>query len=101
MKKLSLPVLETLIEILSSYRGAFLEAVCDKVSQIVTAIEDRRDLGKRYKFENIIGASLKNERPDSSRFIEYCELETDDPSESPAISEDGPQENMSISMEER
>lgn len=101
MEKLSLPVLENLIEILSDYRGAFLEAVCDKVSQIVTAIEDRRDFDKRYKFENITGASLKNEQPDSSRFIEYCELETDDPPKSPARSEDGPQENMSISMEER
>ena len=37
MEKLSLPVLETLIKVLSEYRGAFLEVVCGKVSQIVAA----------------------------------------------------------------
>ena len=101
MEKLSLPDLETLIEMLSEYRGAFLEAICGKVSQIVTAIEHRRDLGKRYKFENITGASLKKERPDSSRFIEYCELDTDDPPRNPARSTDGPQESTRTSVEER
>ena len=85
---------------LSEYRGTFLEAVCGKVSQIVTAIEDRRDLDKRYKFENITGASLKKERPDSSRFIEYCELETDDHPRDPARSNNGPQESTNVSMEE-
>ena len=63
------------MEVLSEYRGTFLKAVCGKVSQIVSAIEDRGDLDKRYKFENIARASLKKERPDSSRFIEYCELD--------------------------
>lgn len=69
---------------LSEYRGAFLKAVCGKVSHIVTAIEDRSDLNKRYKFENITGASLKNERLDSNRFIEYCELDTDNLRRHPA-----------------
>ena len=100
MEKLSLPVLETLIEVLLDYRGAFLEAMCGKVSQIVTAIEDRRDLDKRHEFENITGASLKNERPDSSRFIEYCELDTDDHPRDPAESDDGPQGLTGVSMEE-
>ena len=85
---------------LSGYRGAFLEAVCGKVSEIVTAIEDRSDLDKRYKFENITGASLKKEPPDSSRFIEYCELDTDDLPSNPAELDDGPQESTSVSMEE-
>ena len=85
---------------LSEYRGAFLEAVCGKVSKIVTVIEDRSDLDKRYKFENITGASLKKERPDSSRFIEYCELDMDDPPRSPAKSSDGPQQPIRVSTEE-
>ena len=76
---------------LSEHRGVFLEAVCGKVSQIVTAIEDRRDPDKRYKFKYITGASLKKERPDSSRFIEYCGLETED---------DGPQEPTRAAVEE-
>ena len=101
MEKLSLPVLETLIEVLSEYRGAFLEAVCGKVSQIVAAIEDRRNLGKRYKFENIIGATLKKERPDSSQFIEHCELETDYYPKDSAKSNDGPPESTRVSTEER
>ncbi|KAI4220681.1 MAG: hypothetical protein L6R40_008668 [Gallowayella cf. fulva] len=92
VEKLSISVLGTLIEMLSEYRGAFLEAVCGKVSQIVTAIEDRSDIDKRYKFENITGASLKKEPPDSSRFIEYCELDTDDLPRKPAKPNDGPQE---------
>ena len=74
--------------------------MCGKVSQIVTAIEDRRDLDKRYKFENISGASLKKEQPDSSRFIEYCELDTDDPPRDPAQSNDGPRGLTRVSMEE-
>ena len=86
---------------LSEYRGAFLEALCGKLSQIVTAIEDRRDLGKRYKFENISGASLKKERPDSSRFVEYCELDTDVLPRNAAKSNDGPQESTNVSVEER
>ena len=86
---------------LSEYRGAFLGAVCGKVSHIVTAIEDRSDLDKRYKFENITGASLKKERPDPSRFIEYCELDTDDLPRNPTQSNDGPQESTNVSMEER
>ena len=86
---------------LSEYRGAFLEAVCGKVSPIVIAIEDRSDLNKRYKFENITGASLKKERPDSSRFIEYCELDTDDLPKNAAESNDGTQESTNVSMEER
>ena len=85
---------------LSEHRGAFLEAVCGKVPKIVTAIEDRRDLGKRYKFENITGASLKKERPDSSRFIEYCELDTDDHPRNSDRSDDGPQEPRRVSSEE-
>ena len=78
---------------LSENRGAFLETICGKVSQIVTAIEDRSDLDKRYKFENIAGASLKKERPDSRRFIEYCELDTNDRPSDPAESNGGPQES--------
>ena len=86
---------------LSEYRRTFLEAICGKVSQIVTAIEDRRDLDKQYKFENINGAFLKKERSDSSRFIECCELETDDHSRDPAESDDDPQEHTRISMEKK
>ena len=100
MEKLSHSDLGTLIEMLSENRGAFLEAICGKVSQIVTAIEDRSDLDRRYKFENITGASLKKERPDSSRFIEYCELETDDYPRDIAKSSDGPQESTRVSPEE-
>lgn len=85
---------------LSEYRGAFLEAVCGKVSHIVTAIEDRSDLEKRYKFEKVTGAFLKKEPPDSSRFIEYCELDTDDLPRNPAKPNDGPQESTSVSMKE-
>lgn len=85
---------------LFEYREAFLEAVCDKVSQIVTVIEDRSDLDKRYKFENIIEASLKKERPNSSRFIEYCELDTNDSPRSFAKSNDDPQESTRVSTEE-
>ena len=70
------------------------------MSQIVTAIEDRRDLDKRYKFESITGASLKKERPDSNRFIEYCELDTDDHPRHPAEPDDGPQEPTRAPMEE-
>ena len=86
---------------LSEYRGVFLEAVCGKVSQIVTVIENRNDLDKRYKFENITEASLKKEPPDSSRFIEYCELDMDDLSRNAAESNDGPQESTNVSMKER
>ena len=74
--------------------------MCGKVSQIVAAIEDRRNLDKRYKFENITGATLKKERPDSSGFIEYCELDTDDHPRDPAESDDGPQGLTRVSMEE-
>ncbi|CAF9940049.1 MAG: hypothetical protein HETSPECPRED_002145 [Heterodermia speciosa] len=101
VEKLSISVLETLIEVLSEYRGVFLEAVCGKVSQIVTVIENRNDLDKRYKFENITEASLKKEPPDSSRFIEYCELDMDDLSRNAAESNDGPQESTNVSMKER
>ena len=100
MEKLSLPDLGVLIEMLSERRGAFLEAVCGKVSQIVTAIEDRRDLDKRYKFESLTEASLKKEPPDSSRFIEYCELDTDDLPRDPAKSNDVVQQPTRVSMEE-
>ena len=62
--------------------------MCGKVSQIVIAIEDRRDFDKRYKFENISGAFLKKEQSNSSRFIEYCELNTDDHSRDFAQSDD-------------
>ena len=65
----------------------------------MTAIEDRRDLDKRYKFENIIEDFLK-EQSDSSRFIEYCELDTDDPSRDHDQSNDDPQRSTRVSMEE-
>ena len=62
--------------------------------------EDRRDLDKRYKFEKITGASLKKkERPDSSCFIEYGELKTNDHPRDPAKSDDGHQEHTRISRE--
>ena len=96
VEKLSLPDLGVLIEMLSENRGALLEAVCGKVSQIVTAIEDRRDLDKRYKLENIIGASLKKERSDSSRFIEYFEMDTDNHPRHPDRSDHGPQEPIRV-----
>ena len=99
MEKLSLPAFQTLIELLSEYRGNFLEAVCGKVSQIVTAIEDRRGLDRRYKFESIAGASLKKEPPDSSRFIEYCELDADDLPRSTAGSNDGFQDSAGASAQ--
>lgn len=100
MEKLSIPVLDTLTEVLSECRGAFLGAVCGKVSQIVTAIKDRRELNKRYKFESIGGASLKKEPPDSIRFIEFCELDTDDLPWNPAESNEGTQGSTSIPLEE-
>lgn len=84
---------------LSEYRGTFFKVVCGKVSQIVIAIEDWGDLDKRYKFENIIGASLK-ERPDSNCFIEYCEPETDDHPRDSAKSDGGPREHTRVLMEE-
>lgn len=85
---------------LSGYRGAFLKAIYGKVSQIVTVIEDRSNLDKRYKFENITRASLKKEPLDSSRFIKYCELDTDNLPSNPTELDDSPQESTSVSMEE-
>ena len=100
MEKLSLPVFQTLIKLLSEHRGNFLEAVCGKVSQIVTAIEDRRGLDRRYKFESIAGASSKKEPPDSSRFIEYCDLDADDLPRNAAESNDDFQGSLGASVEQ-
>lgn len=83
---------------LFEYRKVFLEIVCDKISQIMIAIEDRSDLDKRHKFENIIETFLKKKRSNSSRFIEYCELDTNDLSMNAVESNDDPQESMNVSM---
>ena len=74
--------------------------MCGKVSQIVAAIEDRKNLDKRYKFENITEATLKKKRSDSSCFIEYCKLDTDDHPKDSAESDDSPQELTRISIKE-
>lgn len=58
-------------------------------------------LASGNKFENITGAPLKKEPPDSSRFIGYCELDTDDLPRNAAESNDGPQESTNVSVEER
>ena len=63
---------------LFEHREVFLEVVCDKVFQIMIAIENRRDFDKRSKFKYIIEVFLKKKRSTSSRFIEYCELMTKD-----------------------
>ena len=78
VKKLLFFVFEILIEIFFEYRKVFLEIVCDKVFQIIIAIENRKNLNKRYKFENITKTILKKERLNSNCFIEYCELNTND-----------------------
>lgn len=78
IEKLSIPVFEALIEVLREHRGNFLEAVCGKVSQIVMAFQERSNLDKRYRFESIASASLKKEPPNSSRLVEFCELDTED-----------------------
>ena len=44
--------------------------------QIVIAIENRRNLNKRYKLENIIETILKKKQSNLNCFIEYCELDT-------------------------
>ena len=86
---------------LSEHREAFLEAVCDKMSQIMTAIKDQKNFVKRYKFESIIETFLKKKRSNSSRFIEYCELNTNDNSRNSAESDDDIQEFIKLSMKKR
>ena len=41
------------------YREIFFEIICDKIFQIMIAIENRNDFDKRYKFENIVEIFLK------------------------------------------
>ena len=86
---------------LFEYRKVFFETVCDKVFQIVTTIENRSDFDKRYKFENIIEISLKKKPSDSSRFIKYCELDTNDFSRNAIESNDDSQEFTNVSMKKR
>ena len=86
---------------LFEYRKVFFEIVCDKVFQIVTTIENRSDFDKRYKFENIIEISLKKEPSDSSRFIKYCELDTNDFLRNAIESNDDSQEFTNVSMKKR
>ena len=74
------------------HREVFLEIICDKMSQIMIAIEDRSDFDKRYKFENIVEVSLKKKRSNSRRFIVYCELNTNDHTKDFDESDDDSQE---------
>ena len=60
----------------SKYRWIFFEIVCDKMFQIIIAIENWKNFDKRYKFENIIEIFLKKKQSNSNRFIECCELNT-------------------------
>ena len=86
---------------LFEYRKVFLKTVCDKIFQIMIAIENRRELDKRYKFENINEVFLKKKQSDSSRFIEYCELNTNDSQISSAQSNDDSQKSTKVSMKKR
>lgn len=74
-------VLDLLIDVLEKYRGDFLRAVCNKVTEVVAVIEDHRNLDRRYKFESVALSCLKRERPDFSRLIEFCEVDLQDVTE--------------------
>lgn len=81
VEKLSISVLDLLIDVLEKYRGDFLRAVCNKVAEVVVVIEDHRNLDRRYKFESVALTSLKRERPDFSLLIEFCEVDLQDVTE--------------------
>lgn len=52
-----------------------LYKVSSLVSQDSHDILCRRDLSRKYGFQNIDGDSLKKELLDSPGFVEFCELE--------------------------
>ena len=65
------------------------------------AIEDRNDLDKRYKFENIIEIFLKKKSSNLNRFIEYCELNTNDFSKNVVESNDDSKKSTNVSMKKK
>ena len=86
---------------LFEYRKTFFEIVCDKVFQIMIAIENRNNFNKRYKFENIIETFLKKKSSNSNRFIEYCELNTNNFSKNVIESINDFQEFTNVSMKKK
>ena len=65
------------------------------------SIENRKNLDKRYKFENINEIFLKKKRSNSNRFIEYCELKTNDHFNDFVKSNDDFQKHIKISMKKK
>ena len=75
IEKLSVPLFNMFLDLLSELRGDLLRKVSGLVSAHIQDILYRRDLQWKYAFEKIDGDSLKQEPFDSPGFIQFCELE--------------------------
>jgi len=62
------------LDVLKEFRGDFLCKVSELISQHIYEILYRKDLSRKYVFENMDEDHLKQEPLDSSHFIEFCEL---------------------------
>ena len=66
-----------LLEVLNEQRGDFLQKVSALVSVYISDILCRKDLSRKFLFENTEAITLKEEPHDLSRFINLCGLEDD------------------------
>ncbi len=62
------------LNVLKKFREDFLCKVSELISQHIYEILYRKDLSRKYVFENMNENHLKQESLDSSHFIEFCEL---------------------------